>query len=211
MWANRTRKEGSTMSASLKYLRILGAITLASGSLYLALSSAKAAGASLDPGTSAAVAADPYKEITWADLIPKDWNPAKFAPGRRLGIMSDLDPDAQIAFAQMRLAFDNAPTVAGMDGTQVKLPGYVVPLDEVRGELKEFLLVPYFGACIHTPPPPANQIVFVRLKTPTPGFHAMDTVWVRGQLATTRQASYMGASGYRIDAVSVERYVPPSR
>jgi hypothetical protein len=204
-------KKEDAMTGLLKNLRILGAMTLASAPLFLASPSAVAAGVAVDTSTSTAVAAEPYKEITWSDLIPKEWNPAKLAPGRRLGIMSDLDPDTQIAFAQMRLAFDNAPTVAGMDGAQVKLPGYLVPLEEVRGELKEFLLVPYFGACIHTPPPPANQIVFVRLKTPIPGFHAMDTVWVRGQLATTRQASYMGSSGYKIEAVSVERYVPPSR
>jgi len=199
------------MSRLLTNLRIFSAISLASGSSLLTAPAAKAAEARVESGASASVAADAYKEISWADLVPKDWNPGKFVPDRRLGMASDLDPNAQSAFAQMRRAFDNAPTVAGMDGAQVKLPGYLVPLDEVRGELKEFLLVPYFGACIHTPPPPANQIVFVRLKTAAPGFRAMDTVWVRGQLATTRQASYMGASGYRIDAVGVERYVPPPR
>ena len=62
---------------------------------------------------------------------------------------------------QMRELWDNAPTNPKMDGARVRLPGYVVPLEEVKGELKEFLLVPYFGACIHSPPPPANQIVHV--------------------------------------------------
>lgn len=82
----------------------------------------------------------------------------------------------------------------------------MVPLEEVRGNITEFLLVPYFGACIHSPPPPANQIVFVLPKTGVKGFRAMDTVWVTGRLVTTRQSSFMGASGYRLDASTVERY-----
>ena len=172
---------------------------------------AVAAAVKADVSVQTAPTLDSYKEIKWVDLLPKDWNPAKFMPGRQLGIASDLDPEVQVPFAEMRLAFDNAPTVAAMDGASVKLPGYLVPLEEVRGEMREFLLVPYFGACIHTPPPPANQIVFVRLKVPARGFHAMDTVWVAGRLATTRQSSDMGVSGYEIDAVSVDHYVPPSR
>ena len=170
-----------------------------------------AAATTPDTLTEATAAVSSYREIKWTDLLPKDWSPAVYAPPGRLGLASDLDPGAQAALAKLRLALDNAPTVAGMDGAQVKLPGYLVPLEEVRGEMTEFLLVPYFGACIHTPPPPANQIVFVRLKTPIRGFHSMDTVWVQGQLATTRQESYMGASGYKIDAVSVDRYVSTTR
>ncbi|MEO8924216.1 MAG: DUF3299 domain-containing protein [Caldimonas sp.] len=74
-----------------------------------------------------------------------------------LRMLSDSSFEAQDALAQMRALWDVAPTVDDMNGVLVKLPGYVVPLEEVRGGLKEFLLVPYFGACIHTPPPPANQ------------------------------------------------------
>lgn len=110
----------------------------------------------------------------------------------------------------MRALWDNAPTVSAMDGASVKLPGYVVPLEEVDGALTEFLLVPYFGACIHTPPPPANQIVFVSASG-AKGFRAMDTVWVSGRMSTVRHGSAMGASGYRLTATKVERYSPPAQ
>ena len=54
-----------------------------------------------------------------------------------------------------------------LNGQYVKLPGYVVPLEsDAGGLLSEFLLVPYYGACIHVPPPPSNQIVYVRLNKP---------------------------------------------
>lgn len=140
--------------------------------------------------------------------MPRNWDPAKQFRDQNLAIRNDTDPRARKLLDEMRVLWDTAPTVASLEGTNVKLPGYVVPLEEMRGEIKEFLLVPYFGACIHTPPPPANQIVFV---VPPKGvkFRAMETVWVSGTMHTTRQASYMGASGYRIDAATVERYSPP--
>jgi hypothetical protein len=75
--------------------------------------------------------------------------------------------------------------------------------------VKEFLLVPYFGACIHSPPPPANQIVHVVPAKAAQGLRAMDVVWVIGRLQARRQDSYMGRSGYHMEAAKLEPYVPP--
>jgi hypothetical protein len=108
---------------------------------------------------------------------------------------------------RMRELWDNAPTNPKMSGARVRLPGYVVPLEEVKGELKEFLLVPYFGACIHSPPPPANQIVHVKAQAPLKGWRTMDAVWVSGTLQAARADTAMGASGYLIADPVVERYV----
>ena len=80
-----------------------------------------------------------------------------------------------------------------------------MPLDESKAGMTEFLLVPYFGACIHTPPPPANQILHVRPKQGAK-FRAMDTVWVTGKLQTLRNDSMMGVSGYHVTADSVTKY-----
>jgi hypothetical protein len=91
-------------------------------------------------------------------------------------------------------------------GQLVRIPGFVVPLEDTNDGLKEFLLVPYFGACIHSPPPPANQIIHVLPKVPAKGFKSMDTVWISGRLTTPRTDSYMGVSGYRIEADAVTRY-----
>ena len=157
----------------------------------------------------AARAAGP-REIKWDDLVPKGWDPAKGFKGADSGALNDGDPRAADMLRQMRAAWDSAPTVTALDGQSVRLPGYVVPLEEVRGELREFLLVPYFGACIHTPPPPANQIVLV---VPKGGakFQTMDTVWVTGTLKAARGDSAMGASGYRLESAAVEKYVVPAR
>jgi hypothetical protein len=77
--------------------------------------------------------------------------------------------------------------------------------------MREFLLVPYLGACIHTPPPPANQIIHVKPLQPSKGLHMMDAVWVSGRLKTPRSDTSMGISGYSMDAVRVEPYVEKAR
>lgn len=170
---------------------------------------ALAAAATL-PAAAVAAAAE-FRELKWEELVPKDWDPLKDLKGMGLGVpegtgLSDADPKAQALLEKLREIWDRAPTVAAMDGRAVRLPGFVVPLDETPEGLTSFLLVPYFGACIHTPPPPANQIVHVHAKAPVKS-RTMDAVWVRGTLKIERADSSMGVSGYRLDAVGVEPYV----
>jgi uncharacterized protein len=151
------------------------------------------------------------KETSWEELMPKDWDPMKDLRVGDAGMVQEGSVKERNLMRQMRELWDNAPTNPRMDGARVRLPGYVVPLEEVKGELKEFLLVPYFGACIHSPPPPANQIVHVISATLLKGWRTMDAVWVQGTLKATRSDSAMGASAYVIQDPSVERYVPKSR
>jgi len=150
-----------------------------------------------------------YTEIRWDDLVPKGWDPMKGLKDKGIAnpnALIDGDPKAQEALRQMREAWDNAPTEPALDNSRVKIPGYLVPLEEDKVGVTEFLLVPYFGACVHTPPPPANQIVLVLPAKPAAGFHSMDTVWVSGTLKARRSDSPMGASGYRLEGALVERY-----
>ena len=159
----------------------------------------------------AAAAAAVAKETTWEELIPKDWDPMKDLRIGNIGLVPEGSSKERDMMRQMREVWDNAPTVARMDGASVRLPGYVVPLEEVKGELKEFLLVPYFGACIHSPPPPSNQVVHVLATEPLKGFRTMDTVWVSGTLKINRQDSAMGVSSYQIKGPTVEPYVAKAR
>ncbi len=165
------------------------------------------------PAASAPKPAAPaVRTLDWEALIPPDWDPMQDLKGIDFDILSDADPRAIEALARLRKVWDEAPVNPGLAGQRVRLPGYVVPLEETRdGALKEFLLVPYFGACIHSPPPPANQIVHVLVERPVKGVRSMDTVWVTGVMSVLRTDSYMGVSGYRIDATQVAPYTqkPP--
>ena len=164
-------------------------------------------GGKATPAAPKAVPGQP-RQITWEELVPKDWDPAKEFKGMDLSALDDGDPRANEMLMKMQEVSNNAPTNPAMNGTEVRIPGFIVPLEEAKGEVTEFLLVPYFGACIHTPPPPANQIVRVIAADTVKGLHAMDTVKVSGILKAARHASAdMGVSGYEIKTASVERFV----
>ncbi len=146
------------------------------------------------------------RTIAWDALVPPNWDPFKDFKDLNFQTLDDGDPRATQMLKKMREAWDNAPVNAGLVGQTVRIPGFVVPLEDSAEGMREFLLVPYFGACIHSPPPPANQIVHVLAKVPAKGLRSMDAVWITGTLQTVRTDSFMGAAGYRIDAVAVAAY-----
>lgn len=149
----------------------------------------------------------PDAPIAWADLVPPGWAP--LPTGEALAALRDGSAAAQARWDEMQTAWANAPLRQSLDGARVRLSGYVVPLDGGAGGLTELLLVPYFGACIHTPPPPANQIVWVRLKQPARQVGSFDIVEVAGRLSVSRQQSALATSGYAMgDAVLLSSKSP---
>jgi hypothetical protein len=101
-----------------------------------------------------------------------------------------------------------------LNGQTVRLPGYLLPLEFSGKQVSEFLLVPWVGACIHTPPPPPNQIVHVRPEKPVAMSGMFEAVWVTGQLTTgaiKKSLSLVDGSadidvGYSLQATRVEPY-----
>ena len=87
-----------------------------------------------------------------------------------------------------------------------QLPGFIVPLDFEGMETSEFLLVPYFGACIHVPPPPSNQIVYVKTVAGYPLKELFDPVWVTGEMRTQAYLNEVGDAGYTLQATIIEPY-----
>lgn len=148
----------------------------------------------------------PSRTIGWEQLIPAGWDPYKDLKALNLDKLKDNDPKAEEALKKMRQMWDNAPINPLILGQGVRLPGYVVPLEDLAAGIKEFLLVPYFGACVHSPPPPANQIVHVLLDKPVKNLRLMDVVWVSGPLSATKTDSHMGVASYRIDGKAVTPY-----
>jgi len=122
--------------------------------------------------------------------------------------MKDSDPRAQAALVHLREVLDHAPVESALQGVPVRIPGFIVPLEVVHHRISEFLLVPYFGGCIHVPPPPANQIIHVFPVQPLEqGFQSMDAVWISGTLETTSTDTDMGSAGYQMKAETITRYV----
>jgi hypothetical protein len=101
-----------------------------------------------------------------------------------------------------------------LEGRLVRMPGYLLPLEFSGKDVSEFLLVPWVGACIHTPPPPPNQIVHVKADKPVGNVSMFMAIWVTGRLTTkpTKTNLYLvdGASdiqtSYSLRASEVEPY-----
>ena len=153
----------------------------------------------------AAAQASDWRTLTWEELMPKGWDPSAPMRDKAPGLVREGSSAELALMREMREIWDKAPTRTELAGVRVRLPGYVVPLEQADGKISEFLLVPYFGACIHSPPPPANQIVHVTLKSPVAA-RTMDVVWVSGTMSTDRRDTGMGVSGYAISGEKVERY-----
>ena len=149
------------------------------------------------------------RELEWDELMPEDWDPLAGLEdllGDDVQELSDDSARAMELFNAYQDAARSAPVVTGLDGQNVRLPGFVVPLDFDGTETSEFLLVPYFGACIHVPPPPSNQIVYVKTVAGYPLQELFDPVWVTGVISTQAYLNDLGDAGYTMQATIIEPY-----
>lgn len=124
--------------------------------------------------------ADDARELNWDDLIPEAEMMEQAYP---MGVVEELN------------------------GALVKIPGFVVPLEvSTEGKVSEFLLVPYFGACIHFPPPPANQIVYITAEKPIDLESTWEPIWATGELRTEFRETGLAYAGYTMVAQATEVY-----
>ena len=96
--------------------------------------------------------------------------------------------------------------VTEYNDVQVKIAGYVLPLDFENTTVKEFLLVPYVGACIHVPPPPPNQLIYVTSEDGIEVGSMFEPVWATGTLQTTSLSSDLADVGYMMALDETEPY-----
>ena len=151
-------------------------------------------------------AAKGFREIQWDDLMPKGWDPMAAFKGVDLNRLQDSDPKAAELLAKVRIEWDKAPVEPAINGQRVKIPGFVVPLERKGDEVIEFLLVPYFGACLHAPPPPPNQTIFVMSEKPIKMKDLAQAVWIEGTIYTQTQQSDLADAAYTIKLDSIEAY-----
>ena len=154
-------------------------------------------------------AAEP-RDLAWSEMIPPD-APAEvpnMKPMHDLSQMSDALAAESAPAAKQDLP--NAPVVQSLDGQAIRLPGYIVPLEvNEEGRTTEFLLVPYFGACIHVPPPPSNQIVHVRSELGVKLEELYQPYWIEGALQVKASTSELADAGYQMDAQKIYVYELP--
>lgn len=142
-------------------------------------------------GASAFADTDNPDELYWEDMVPKGF----IAPEVTVDHLNNMSQ-----------ASPNAPVLEELNNQFVKIPGFVVPLEGTAELTTEFLLVPYFGACIHVPPPPSNQIVYVTFKEGAPIDNLYDAVWVVGTLSTKGWSGDIASVGYTLEGIEIQPY-----
>ena len=92
-------------------------------------------------------------------------------------------------------------------GKVVRVPGFMVPLEDFAEQASEFLLVPYVGACVHTPPPPPNQLVYVKMaKDERVPVSFWDPVWIHGTLEIEESTNVYGSVSFKLTGTKVQKY-----
>jgi hypothetical protein len=146
------------------------------------------------------------RTLEWDELMPADFDPGLLFKDVDIASLSDRDPRAQELMMKLRKLWDEAPVVSALDGVRVRLPGFAIPLESDGQLASRFLLVPYYGACIHVPPPPANQTVLVEAPAGARIQRAFAPVWVTGRLTVQRADTDFARAGYTLIATDVSPY-----
>jgi len=141
--------------------------------------------------------AEDYIDLDWEDLLPE--NETAIPNAFRGLIDHDKAPLSNQQPASSGVRTD-------WNGQIVRLPGYIVPIDYKGTGVTAFILVPYVGACVHVPPPPANQLVFVTTPTPYENKGLFEAVNVTGMFGVSSISTQLADVGYALSADSIEPY-----
>jgi hypothetical protein len=141
--------------------------------------------------------ADDVTDLEWSDLLPEG---ERVVPRAFAGL---IDHESAPLSSQQP---DSSGRRNDWNGKIVRLPGFVVPIDQTSEGVTAFILVPYVGACVHVPPPPANQLVFVTTEKPYEVAGLFEAVNVTGMFGTASTYTQLAQIGYALSADSIEPY-----
>lgn len=158
--------------------------------------------------------------INWDDLMPEGGMEAldeEFAAfyamledrygGDVMGALGAIEEGSAADVMPQLGSFDTVPE---LDGLYVRLPGYAVPFDFTPDHRHHtFLLAPYMGACIHSPPPPPNQIILIEADPAIKLDDIWIAYWVEGTLKAETQETDLAAAAYTLTLTRIEPFVQP--
>lgn len=149
-------------------------------------------------------------ELTWRDLIPGGGAPATPDFSAPDADMSQAEQSAGLrgTITHGVAALNTLEVVEGLvtkyNDQTIAMPGYIVPLDFDGEVTSKFLLVPFIGACVHVPPPPPNQIVYVEVADPYPIQQLFEAVTVTGVFSSSVETTELAEVGYKIVSAAAE-------
>ena len=167
---------------------------------------------------SAGSADQAYNTVMWTDLIPPEELEILMNPPQWITEIEDGSEEDQIASQisntlaaaeddRYQQALVSTNVNAEMNGALVRVPGFVVPLEfDEEQVITQFFLVPYFGACLHMPPPPPNQIILVDSPSGLQLDQLYTPFWISGKLSTSVTENEMATAAYSLTMASYEVY-----
>lgn len=161
-----------------------------------------------------------YRTIEWTDLMPKDDLEAILNQPDYIDEIVDGSPEDQLSSrvksaiamasdSRYQQALESTRVIEEFNNQPVRIAGFIVPL-EFDGEqtITQFFFVPYFGACIHLPPPPPNQLIYVSYPQGLKLDALYDPFWITGVIKTSLVENDTATSAYSIVVNSISPYVP---
>lgn len=159
-----------------------------------------------------------YIDIEWTELIPTDdlevlLNPPDYlfdiedrAENDNMNTLNEVSPN-DIVTKKYQQALKSTRIVKKFDGESIRIPGFIVPIEvDNNQKVTQFFIVPYFGACLHMPPPPPNQIIFVNYSTGIKLASLYDAFWFEGVVTIDTTDSNLGKSAYSMRLNKVYPY-----
>ena len=143
--------------------------------------------------------ADDFVDLDWSDLLPES---SETGIPRALRSLLPHDENAPMSSQQP----DSTGVRTDWNGQVVRLPGFIVPIDTSGAGVTAFILVPFVGACVHVPPPPANQLVFVTTQDPYESKGLYEPVNVIGMFGVSSLSTHLADIGYALSADRVEPF-----
>ncbi|MFN3835368.1 MAG: DUF3299 domain-containing protein [Glycocaulis sp.] len=145
------------------------------------------------------------RSIIWSDLLPEGEAQRLARLQQMQAIEMGFDHFGTEQFPQI-MSF---AVVEELDGQRVRLGGFILPFDFFSGgRVTRFLLVPFVGACVHVPPPPPNQLVYVETSEPVDVGSLWDPVFAEGVMRIQRQDTDLAAVAYTLELGSITPHRP---
>ncbi|MEJ6690509.1 MAG: DUF3299 domain-containing protein [Paracoccaceae bacterium] len=141
--------------------------------------------------------AEEYIDLDWKDLVPKG---ETIIPPMLQGLINH--EQAPLSSQQP----ESTGVRSDLNGLIVRLPGFIVPIDYSGTDVTTFILVPFVGACVHVPPPPANQLVFVTTQEPYETSSMFDPVHVVGMFGVSSMSTQLADIAYALSADRIEPF-----
>jgi hypothetical protein len=146
------------------------------------------------------------QDIHWVALSPPGWQPQQVLTPIPLGDMQDDDPRAKKIMASIQAEWDKAPAVSTLPEGLVRIYGFPVMPKNKAKTTRKIILAPYYGSCMHSPPPPANQRIAVTLASAIPTSMFQFPIWVVGHLVVRTQKIDGVQVAYAMDTATWQAY-----